>query len=138
MNVPLPDAAKALLARPVFATVAAVEPNTQPHLSVIWVKTDGEDVVFSTVEGRRKHRNMLRNPRVSVLAFDPGDPYSYIEVRGTASMTTEGGPELIQELSHKYRNHSYTGDLGTDHVRVLVRVTPEKVFVRRPKPERDI
>jgi hypothetical protein len=56
--------------------------------------------------------------------------YSFVEVRGTVSMSTDGGPELIERLSHTYTGQSYTGDEGTDHVRVVVRVTPTHVVVR--------
>jgi hypothetical protein len=39
----------------------------------MWVGRDGGDLLFSTVEGRVKHRNMLRDPRVSVTVIDFGD-----------------------------------------------------------------
>ena len=42
-------------------------------------------------------------------------------------MSTEGGPELIERLSQAYTGQSYTGDEGTDHVRVVVRVQPTHV-----------
>jgi hypothetical protein len=45
-------------------------------------------------------------------------------------MTTEGGPELIERLSQRYAGQAYTGDEGTDHIRVVVRVTPTRVINR--------
>lgn len=87
----LPDGARSLLDRPEYATVATIEPDGQPQLTVVWVKPDGNDVLFSTVRDRRKARNLERDPRASVLVFARDDPYSYLEVRGTATMTEEGG-----------------------------------------------
>jgi PPOX class probable F420-dependent enzyme len=130
MPVTLPDAAKAVLDAPEFATIATVEPSGQPHLSVVWVARDGDDVLVSTVRGRRKHRNLERDPRATVLAYLKDDPYRYVEVRGTATMVDAGGPELIEALSQKYRGLPYTADEGTGNVRVVVRITPEKVVVR--------
>ena len=57
--------------------------------------------------------------------------YEYAEVRGTSTMTEEGGRELIDSLAAKYRGlDRYPFDDGTDHVRVVVRITPDRVVVR--------
>src|SRR5579862_4888644 len=71
MGIQLSDAAQALLAGKNYAVLATVNPDGSPHTSVMWVGRDGDDLLFSTVEGRVKHRNMLRDPRVSVTAI-PG------------------------------------------------------------------
>jgi PPOX class probable F420-dependent enzyme len=94
----------------------------------VWVSRDGDDVLVSTVEGRRKHRNLSRDPRCTLLLFPKDTPYSYVEVRGTASMTREGGRELIDEHARKYQGlDRYTADDGTDNVRVVVRISPDKI-----------
>lgn len=126
----LPPDARALLDRPVCATLATINPDGQPQLSVVWVKRDGDDILVSTVTGRQKYRNLLRDPRATVLVFDPEDPDHYVEVRGHVSMTEEGGPELIQELGWRYNGERFSGDEGTDRVRVVVRLTPDRVVVR--------
>ncbi|HSN06599.1 MAG TPA: PPOX class F420-dependent oxidoreductase [Candidatus Angelobacter sp.] len=127
MTASLDDKARSLLSATNFATVATVEPDGQPQLSPVWVKHDGDDVLFSTTVGRRKHVNISRDPRVTVCVFDQEDPYSYVEVRGTATMTEEGGRALIDEFAKKYRGlDTYPWD-GPDAVRVVVRVTPHKV-----------
>lgn len=121
---------RAVLDSPEFATVATLLPDGSPHLSVVWVERDGDDVLFSTVVGRRKHRNLLADRRVSLLVYPKDNPYSYVEIRGTITMTEEGGRELIDRLAGKYRGlDRYPFDDGTDNVRVVVRVTPTKVVV---------
>jgi aspartate/methionine/tyrosine aminotransferase len=65
----LTEAPRALIDASEHATVATIEPDGQPQLSVVWVKTDGDDVVFSTVVSRRKHTNLLRDPSVTLLVF---------------------------------------------------------------------
>lgn len=124
----LPDDAKALFDAPEFATIATLLPDGRPHLSVVWIERDGNDLLVSTIRGRRKYLNLERDPRVTVLVSPRDAPYSYVEVRGTTTMTNEGGRELIDRLSVQYRGvYPYPGDDGTDHVRVVVRITPEKV-----------
>lgn len=103
----LPDPVKKLIDARVFATIATINPDASPQASVVWVKRDGDDVLFSTVIGRHKTRNIQRDPRVSVVLIDPENPYQYAEIRGTVSLTTEGGPELIEELSQRYTGSAF-------------------------------
>lgn len=130
MTVDLPEIAKKLLDSGSHVTVATVMPDGSPQTSVLWATYDGDDLLLSTIIGRAKERNWRREPRTSVLIHDPADPDRYVEVRGVVSMTTEGGPELINELSMNYYGERFTGDDGTDRVRVVARLTPSRVIVR--------
>ncbi|MEV6165022.1 PPOX class F420-dependent oxidoreductase [Streptomyces sp. NPDC052052] len=133
MTAALSPEIKALLDTPVFVTVATVQPDGSPQVSPVWVKRDGDDLLISTTVGRRKERNLRRDPRVSVVLQPFDAPYSYAEIRGTAALTTEGGQELIDELSVKYTGKEYAEfnpDFGADAERVVVRITPRKVVGR--------
>lgn len=110
-----------------FATVATVGADGSPNTSVVWITRDGDDLLFSTVKGRLKERNLRRDPRISISVFDQDDPLSYFEARGQATISEENGFQLIDDLSLKYRGEHYTGDQGTDNVRVIVRLTPAKL-----------
>ena len=123
----LPDAAKKLLDGPTYVVLTTLGKDGAPHSTTMWAKRDGDDVFFSTVRGRQKARNMERDPRVSICAFDPANPYSYFTVSGSVSLTEEGGRELIDELSVKYRGEPYGFD-APDGVRLVCRVTPEKIL----------
>ena len=48
-----------------------------------------------------------------VLIIDAADPYKFVEVRGSVTMTHDGGPELIEQLSQAYEGERYTGDNQT-------------------------
>src|SRR5439155_5593658 len=85
----LPDLAVRLLDGNAFWVLSTVNTDGSPQSSVIWARRDGDEFVFSTILGRRKTRNMQRDPRVSLLAYDPADPYSYVEARGAVTMTTD-------------------------------------------------
>jgi PPOX class probable F420-dependent enzyme len=126
MGVAIPESARRLLDANVFAVLATTNPDGAPQSSVIWIKRDGDDLVFSTILGRRKTRNMQRDPRVSLCAYDPADPYRYVEVRGTVTLTEEGGPELIQELSLRYDGVRFT-EPNPANVRVVCRLTATNV-----------
>ena len=126
MSIQLDDTAQALLAGTNYAVLATVNPDGSPHTSVMWVGRDGDDLLFSTLEGRVKHRNMLRDPRVSVTVIDSADPENYVELRGQVSMTLDEGRRVDTELSWKYDGK----DPGEDRpgaVRVVVRLVVQKV-----------
>jgi PPOX class probable F420-dependent enzyme len=123
----LPDKAKRLLDDANFAVVATSNTDGSPQTSVVWATYEGDELLLSTIQGRKKETNWLKDPRASVLILDRENPYSYVEVRGAVSMSTEGGPELIERLSQAYIGERYTGDEGTDHIRVVVRLRPSHV-----------
>ncbi|GAA3059086.1 PPOX class F420-dependent oxidoreductase [Kitasatospora albolonga] len=125
MAVELSERARALFDGKTFAVVSTVQPDGSPQSSVVWVRRDGDEVLFSTVEGRRKHLNMLRDPRITLLVNPPDHPYTYLELRGEVVMVREGGRELIDELSRKYRGEDYGYD-GPDDVRVVCRLAARK------------
>jgi PPOX class probable F420-dependent enzyme len=108
-----------------YAVLATVNPDGSPQTSVVWVGRDGADLLLSTVEGRVKHRNMVRDPRVSVTIIDSADPENYVELRGTVSMTPDIDNQVDNELSWKYDGKDKDPD-RPGAVRVVVRMTVEK------------
>ena len=125
MSISLSDATVALVDGKNYAILATINPDGSPQTSVLWVGRDGNDLLFSTVAGRVKHRNMERDPRVSVTVLDSADPENYVELRGRVSMTPDVGRRVDTELSWKYDGQ----DPGEDRpgaVRVVVRMVVEK------------
>ncbi|MER7211786.1 PPOX class F420-dependent oxidoreductase [Streptosporangium sp. NPDC000239] len=124
----LSDGVRALFDAANFATVTSLNEDGSPQASVIWVKTDGDDIVFSTVRGRRKDRNFARDPRTAVVVIDHANPYRYAEVRGRVTVTEDPTGSLIQELAHKYTGKAWE-ESRPDTQRLIVRVIPEKVHL---------
>ena len=107
-----------------FAVVATIREDGSPQTSVVWIDTDGENVVFNTTNARAKGRNLRKDPRVSISIWDNDDPYKYLEVEGTAELDENGAGEHINDLSHKYEGK----DFHTPTNRVIVRVRPDRVL----------
>jgi PPOX class probable F420-dependent enzyme len=125
MAIPLSEATRALADGKNYAVLATINADGSPQTSVMWVGRDGDDLLFSTVEGRRKHRNMLRDPRVSVSVIDSADPENYVELRGRVSMTPDEGRRLDTRLSWKYDGRDPDED-RPGAVRVVVRLAVER------------
>jgi PPOX class probable F420-dependent enzyme len=107
-----------------FAVVATVGEDGRPQTSVVWIDTDGENVVFNTTNSRAKGRNLRKDPRVSVSIWDNEDPYKYLEVEGAAELDENGAAAHINDLSHKYVGE----DFHTPTNRVIVRIRPDRVL----------
>jgi PPOX class probable F420-dependent enzyme len=127
MTATLPDLARRLLDAPTFATVASLEDDGSPQLTVVWIKRDGDDVLFSTLKDRRKAQNWARDPRAALVVFDPDQPLSYLEIRGRVTLTDDPTGSLIHELSRKYVGSEFGGQIEG---RVIARLTPERVYTQ--------
>jgi PPOX class probable F420-dependent enzyme len=129
MSITLSPETIALLDGRNYAVLATVNADGSPHTSVMWIGRDGNDVLFSTVAGRRKHRNMERDPRVSVSVIDSADAENYVELRGRVAMTPDLGREFDTGLSWKYDGRDPNPD-RPGAVRVIVRLSVERVAGR--------
>jgi PPOX class probable F420-dependent enzyme len=116
---------QAFLKAPNFAVVATLGEDGSPQSTVVWIDTDGENVVFNTKRGRAKVDHLEQDRRVSVTIIDAENPYSYLEVQGVASLEDEGAAEHINFLSRKYTGE----DFSNLEDRVIVRVRPGRVLV---------
>ena len=125
MSITLNETTKRLLDGPNFAVLATINPDGGPQTSAMWVGRDGDDALFSTIEGRRKTRNMRRDPRVSITVFDSADPYLYVELRGTVTFTEDVGRTFDIGLSWKYDGKDPDEDVP-GAVRLIGRITVEK------------
>jgi PPOX class probable F420-dependent enzyme len=76
---------------PPVAAMTTVMPDGTPQTSAVWCDFDGAFVRVNTMRGFQKEKNLRRNPRVTLLCYDPKRPYRYLEVRGTVEEMTEHG-----------------------------------------------
>ena len=125
MTPVLPDAARELLDGPHTAILATANRDGRPQSSVIFVKPAGDAVVFSTIRGRLKTRNMERDPRVSLLVH--GRSGRYVEIRGRVDITDDPDKTLLHEMYERYMDGA-TPPPEPDAERVIVRVRPERFY----------
>jgi PPOX class probable F420-dependent enzyme len=126
MGSALNDEIRRLLDSRHFAVLATIQPDGAPQTSAMWVGRDGDDVLFSTVAGRRKHRNLERHPRASVTVIDSEDPYNYVELPGRVTTIEEDvGRAFDTGLSWTYDGRDPDPD-PPGAVRLVLRMTVEK------------
>jgi PPOX class probable F420-dependent enzyme len=123
----LDDTTRQLVDGKNFAIIATMNPDGSPQTSVVWVGLDDDAVVFSSTTTRRKTRNIVRDPRVSLTVLDADNPYHTVEIRGTAEVIDDSKRELSTRLSHKYVGENPPPE-PPEVQRVIVRVTADKVI----------
>ncbi|GAB3154848.1 PPOX class F420-dependent oxidoreductase [Micromonospora sonneratiae] len=118
-----------LLNEPNLAHVATIETDGSPHVTPVWVDTDGEHIVFNTAKGRVKYDNLARNPSVAVSVVDRANDFRTLWVKGSAELVEEGAEEHIHRLAKKYMGQDrYPLQPGEE--RVIVRITPTQKLGR--------
>ena len=123
----IPDEFHDLFEKPAVATIATLLPNGRVQNVPVWVDYDGEHLLVVTREDTRKHRNVRRDPRVTVTVIDPEDNYRYVEVRGEV---VEVGSEGALEFSDRQARRYWGVDeypFARDTPRVLFHIRPERV-----------
>ncbi len=123
----IPEKYKDLFDKKAFAHLATVMPDGTPQVTPVWVDYDGSHVLVNSARGRRKDKNMERNPAVSLSIMDPDNPYRYLEVRGRVEeITEEGADEHIDKMAKKYMGvDKYPGRQPGER-RVLYKIKPER------------
>jgi PPOX class probable F420-dependent enzyme len=133
MSPRLPDKIKEWLDGKTVVSLATIHPSGQPQVSPVWATHDNEDILLSTLESRQKFKNLAKNPRATVLIFPMSDPYIYAELRGTVSITRDGGRELIDRLSMIYTGDHYPVEPANE-TRVVIRLKVERISGRVTSP----
>ncbi len=78
MHEQLRDDVRAFLEETRYAVLATVNANGSPQLTVMWYELRGNAIVMNTRRGRKKDRNLIRDPRAS-LCFEDGIRYVTLE-----------------------------------------------------------
>ncbi len=86
MHVQLRDDVRTFLEEPRFAVLATVNANGSPQQTVMWYEPRGDTIVMNTRRGRKKDRNLIRDPRASVCIED-----------GLLYVTLEGVIEMVED-----------------------------------------
>ncbi|MGM1030462.1 MAG: PPOX class F420-dependent oxidoreductase [Actinomycetota bacterium] len=92
------------------AHLATLEPDGAPQVVPLWIDRHGEEeLVFFTLAGSRKDRNVSRDPRVALSITAPDDAYVMATVRGevVARIDGDAGMALVDRLSVKYTGEPY-------------------------------
>jgi len=110
--------------------IATVMKDGSPQVSPVWANFEDGYVLINTAEGRIKHKNVLRDPRVAVSVVSKDNPLDMTTIRG---VVTELIPDYdyshADKLTQQYMNRPHYPFKRDDEKRVILKIKPDKVFV---------
>ncbi len=129
--MPLDPDIKSLATGRNFAALTTLFDDGSPQTQVMWVDADDDHILINTEVHRAKFRNVARDPRVSVMIWDLGNPYRFAEVRGRVIDVIHGEPARrhIDLCSVRYRGEAYDPDRIESERAILV-IAPDRQLKR--------
>jgi PPOX class probable F420-dependent enzyme len=124
-----------LLTAPIIGVLTTLMPGGQPHSCLVWVDFDGECARVNTTLERQSGRNLVADPRMSLLVVDPEDTGRYIQIRGDAELVRHGAVRHLDTLTRAYTphpcfyGHVYPLSQRARETRVTVRLHARRITV---------
>ena len=120
-----------LMSKPNYAVISTLLPSGHPQTQMVWVDHDDEHVLVNTERDRQKAKNVVDDPRATVLIFDRGNMYSWVEIRGEV-IEVIGGQQArdhIDALAEKYMGRDdYPNPIASE--RVILKIKPNRQVVK--------
>lgn len=125
------DAVREKLEAANFWHLTTLNEDGAPTSTPVWVAVDDDVVIVNTAIGRRKEKNVRRDPRVALSYHDHENPYAWMEIRGKVVEFVEGEPadRSIDSLAKKYLGQDTYPYRTPEERRVILRIEPTQVIV---------
>jgi PPOX class probable F420-dependent enzyme len=131
--LPIPASHLDLLTRPICGVLTTIGRDGQPQSSLVWVDVDDGRARINTTLQRQKGRNLLANPKVSLLVVDPDNTARYLQIRGDAELVCAGALDHLDTLTRAYTRHpAYYGHVyplaqRSRETRVICQIRAQRV-----------
>jgi len=132
-TVPIPASHADLLTGTACGVLTTLTADGHPRSSVVWVDLDGDCACVNTTLERWKGRDMLADPRVSLVVVDPEDTSRFLQIRGEVELITEGAEAHIDELTRRctgqrrYYGGIYPVARRDEETRVIARIHARRI-----------
>ena len=115
---------------PNYAALTTLFNDGVPQTHVMWVDTDGKNILINTEIHRFKYKNVLKDPRVTVMIWKHDNPFKFVEVRGivVGEITGQDARDNIDRLSEKYWDKPYPFPVETERIVLIIKPNKEVMF----------
>ena len=119
-----------MAAGPNYAALTTLFKNGVPQTHVMWVDTDGENILINTEIHRVKYKNVKIDPRVTVMIWKHDNPFKFVEIRGEVigEITGKEARDNIDKLSNKYWGKPYPFPIQTERIVLVIKPNKEVIF----------
>ena len=115
---------------PNYAALTTLFQDGVPQTHVMWVDTDGENILINTEIHRFKYKNILKDPRVTVMIWKHDNSFKFVEIRGEVigEITGQEARDNIDKLSQKYWDKPYPFPIQTERIVLVIKPNKEVMF----------
>lgn len=126
----LPDAARAVLQKPLVVRMAVTDPDGYPHVVPVWFGLDGDDIMIFGYRNTRKISYLQANPKGSVQIGGESGVDGFL-LKGNYSLEDDPEHQWAWKITRLYENE----ELAKQHMAewsqqdlFLVRLVVNKVI----------
>jgi PPOX class probable F420-dependent enzyme len=105
-TTPLPRELRDLIESGPLAHLTTINADGSPQVTVIWIGSDGDEIVSGHMTRQLKHRNIERDPRVVLSFVAPRVPDTFLNeyavLRAMAIIEPGGAWDLLNRLAKTY------------------------------------
>lgn len=110
--------------------IATLMTDGAPQLSPVWANYDSGYILVNTAEGRIKHKNILRDPRVAISVVSNNNPLDMTTIRGTVKeIIPDYDYTHADKLTQQYMGQKNYPFKRKNEKRIVLKIKPECVFV---------
>ncbi len=117
-----------------LAFVSTLMKDGSPQITPTWIDLVDGIIIVNTAEGRVKHRNVSRDPRVAISIVDRNNPFNMVTIKGqVVEQTTTGADVHIDKMAKKYLGVDKYSFAMPGEKRILLKIAPQKIFHMTPR-----
>jgi len=110
--------------------LATTMADGSPQVTPVWGNFLDSHILINTAEGRIKHKNILRDPRVAISVVNSKNPLDMTSIRGEVV-------EILPDYEYKHANFLTKQYMGKENYpfkrpgekRITLKIKPKKIFV---------
>ena len=122
--------AKGLFQKKNLIFIATINPDGSPQLTPVWGNYSDNHILINTAEGRVKHKNVQKDPRVAVSVVDYNNPLNMTTIRGKViQIIPDYDYSHINKLTKQYMGITEYPFKRENEKRIIFKIEPEKIFV---------
>ena len=113
---------------PLLSNFATLRPDGSPHVAPVWHLYDGERLLILSSPSSVKVGNLRGNPRIGISIPRETAPHGFVQVNGTAELSTEWDRQVLWDMSINYQGEEEGNRYAEETYRnmefVLITITP--------------
>jgi PPOX class probable F420-dependent enzyme len=116
---------------PLLSNLATLRPDGSPHVAPVWHLYDGDRLLILSSPTSVKVQNLRGDPRIGISIPRETEPHGFVQVNGTAELSTEWDRQVLWDMSINYQGKEEGNRYAEETYRsmefVLITITPGKM-----------